>query len=253
MTMLLFDAGNSRCKWAWLDGETWLQQGVIDNADADAWLKLKKQFSVLISPRKIFVSNVAGKIIALKLQDLCSVWDCPVHIIAAHAQECGVLNLYKQPEQLGSDRWAALIFAWNQSHTACLVVNCGTATTVDTLSARGEFIGGIILPGIDLMQRSLLAGTANLEFDKGEFCDFPRNTADAIVSGVLLATIGAIQHQYSLLDAGNNARCIIGGGAARALCAHLKLPFELMDNLVLQGMKVIGREDSAMNKKEMVT
>jgi type III pantothenate kinase len=132
------------------------------------------------------------------------------------------------------------------------VVNCGTATTVDALSATGEFVGGLILPGMELMRRSLLHNTAQLGLAQGELRDFPRNTADAIASGVMRASIGAIQHQYALLAAHNGARCVVSGGAASALLPHLGLAAEQVDNLVLQGMQIIGQECSTMTDKETV-
>ena len=77
------------------------------------------------------------------------------HFIGAREKQCGVRNGYAKPAQLGSDRWAALIAAWHLVQRKCLVVDSGTATTIDTLSGQGEFVGGLILPGVELMQRSL--------------------------------------------------------------------------------------------------
>jgi type III pantothenate kinase len=252
MTMLLFDAGNSRCKWAWIENGIWLRQGVLGNADTAAWQALQHTFAQLEVPQKILVSNVAGEAMEKRLRALCAVWACPVEFVVAQAGQCGVRNSYGQAAQLGSDRWAALIAAWQRVHGACLVVNCGTATTVDALSGSGEFLGGLILPGIELMQRSLLDNTARLgqEMD-GAVRDFPRNTADAIASGAMRATIGAIQHQYSLLAA-QHMHCILSGGAANSLMPHLGLAAEQVDNLVLHGMQIIGQNCSSITGKEMV-
>lgn len=252
MSMLLFDAGNSQCKWAWIENGVWLRQGVLANTDDAAWQELKESLAALPSPRKILVSNVAGAAMEQRLRELCAAWPCVVEFIVAQAGQCGVRNSYEQAAQLGSDRWAALIAAWQQVHGACLVVNCGTATTVDALSATGEFLGGLILPGIALMQRSLLRNTAHLGLLTGEICDFPRNTADAIASGVLRATAGAVQHQYRLLAARHEAHCIVSGGAANIILPHLGLAAEQVDNLVLKGMQIIGQNCSELTEKETV-
>lgn len=250
--MLLFDAGNSRCKWAWVDSGIWLRQGVLGNTDTVAWQELKNTFAKLEAPQKILVSNVAGASMEQCLRDLCSVWPSAVEVITAQAAQCGVRNSYERAAQLGSDRWAALVAARQRVHGACLVVSCGTATTVDALSETGEFLGGLILPGMELMQSSLLDNTAQLGMKNGAVRDFPCNTADAIASGAMRATTGAIQHQYSLLAPQRGAHCILTGGAATSLMPHLGLAAEQVDNLVLHGMQIIGQGCSSTTVNEMV-
>lgn len=240
--MLLLDAGNSRCKWALLENGEWLQQGVVDNAD---WDTLHSALAALPPPRQVRISNVAGEAMAQRLCEFFSGRDCSVQFALAQAEQCGVRNLYAQPAQLGSDRWLALVAAWHLQHSACLVVNCGTATTIDALSASGEFLGGLILPGVDLMRASLAANTAQLGMAAGELREFPRNTADAVFSGAMRATIGAVQQQYALLAARQETRCVISGGAAAALQPHLGLPCKRVDNLVLQGLYLTGQEIKA--------
>ncbi len=250
--MLLFDVGNSRCKWAWIESGIRLRQGVLDNADEVAWQQLKMKFIALPAPHKILISNVAGLVLAQRLRDVCAIWSCTPEFIVAQTAQCGVRNGYENAAQLGSDRWAALIAAWHRFHCACVVVNCGTATTVDALSETGEFLGGLILPGLELMQRSLLENTAQLGWQNGELRDYPRNTADAIASGVLRASIGAIWHQFMLLKSQGAPRCLLSGGAANKLLAGLDMPFEHVDDLVLQGMQIIGQGTQVMTKQETV-
>ena len=127
---------------------------------------------------------------------------------------------------------------------------CIALTTVDALSERGEFLGGLILPGMELMQRSLLQNTAQLGAESGAPRNFPRNTADAIVSGVIRATTGAIRYQYNLLASQSPVHCIVSGGAASGLLPHLDIDAEQMDNLVLHGLQIIGQ--SGFTEKEMV-
>jgi type III pantothenate kinase len=244
--MLLLDAGNSRIKWALVEGGRWVAQGAAGIAE---YTVLRQAFASLPPPHKILVSNVAGDEVAQQLRAACATWDCPVEFIGTEAEQCGVRNGYEQVAQLGSDRWAALIAAWHHERAACMVVNCGTATTIDALSAEGEFFGGLILPGLDMMRRSLTTGTAQLKMDEGSWREFPRNTADAIASGAIQATVGAILRQYEMLGV-PGARCLLSGGVADKVQDHLNiefaqrglgLPVRREDNLVLQGLQIIGQ------------
>lgn len=238
--MLLLDVGNSRCKWALVRDGQWVQQGEIGNSEFRA---LQQAFSRLPVPSRILVSNVAGAAMAGRVRALCAGWALAPEFVAVQARQCGVRNTYQHPQTLGSDRWAALIAAWRRVRGACLVVNCGTATTVDALSADGEFLGGLILPGVYLMRQSLLANAAQLKDADGALCEFPQNTADAIRSGILRATLGAIEHQYVLLGARcADARCVLSGGAADKVLPHLEMRAEFADNLVLHGLQIMGEE-----------
>lgn len=235
---LLVDAGNTRIKWALTRGGEWLGSGALPTGRA---AELSAQFAG--SPiSEVWASNVAGEAVekALRQAVAADVW----HFVAARERQCGVHNGYEQPAQLGSDRWAALIAAWRLEGRACLVVNCGTATTVDALSDAGEFVGGLILPGLELMLRSLCGATAQLTPEQGKYAEMPRNTADAMYSGAAQAICGAIERQYALLDCAD-ASVVLSGGAAGILRGMLKLPLRLEDNLVLQGLWLIARETNA--------
>jgi type III pantothenate kinase len=239
--MLLLDIGNSRIKWARVAAGQTVAQGVLDHSVAAA---LSQALEQLPPPSRILVSNVAGETVAQGVRELAAAWACPVEFVSAKSEQCGVRNSYAQPQRLGSDRWLAAIATWHEKRGACLVVTCGTATTVDALSAKGEFLGGLILPGIELMQRSLTTGTAQLATLPGALRDFPVETADAVYSGVMRATLGAIESQFLLLRAKEiGACCVLSGGAATQVMPHLSMPFVHVDNLVLRGLQIIGESE----------
>jgi type III pantothenate kinase len=195
--------------------------------------------------RQIWASNVAGEACARHIRDIGEAISVQPHFIAASEKQCGVHNRYADPSQLGSDRWAALIAAWHLVQRACLVVDSGTATTVDALSTQGEFIGGLILPGVELMQRSLTSVANQLMPAPGRYVPFPQNSADALYSGAILASCGAIERQYNLLD-DDRAPLLLSGGAAQLLLPHLDwrskvAPPQVVDDLVLQGLLVMAQ------------
>ena len=160
--------------------------------------------------------------------------------VKAKRRECGVTNGYGRPDRLGADRWAALIGAWSILRGPCLVVTAGTATTVDILRGDGRFVGGAIIPGLELMKRSLARNTAGLPLARGRFSAEPRNTADAIETGCLLAQAGAIERAFATVEQG--AACVLAGGAARRIVVHLGIPVRLVDNLVLEGLVRIAED-----------
>lgn len=237
MKRVLIDAGNTRIKLVAVDeAGHWSPVQYVASDRAETLLQ-----GVDGDAQQVWVSNVAGSEVERRIREACALRQWSLHFIASRPGQCGVRNGYQRPAQLGCDRWAALIAAWHHVRRACLVVCSGTATTVDALSDEGVFIGGLILPGVGLMQCSLTGATAQLQEGGGLYADFPGNTADALLSGALQASCGAIRQQYELLGVAD-APVLLSGGAAEVLLPHLHLPAQMMDNLVLQGLLIIAQE-----------
>lgn len=230
--MIAIDAGNTRIKWGVHDGADWIAQGALPTGDVTQLTDLAASWP---SKARVVACNVAGDAVEKTISAaLAPYWLRP------SAEACGVRNRYEQPARLGADRWAALIGARGQVSGACLVVCAGTATTVDWLDAGGEFRGGLILPGVDLMRASLARNTAQLPLGAGNFSSEPRNTLDAIASGCLHAQLGAIERMFAQLANEPDAVCLLTGGAAPCLTPYLNIPFKLMDNLILDGLVRFG-------------
>lgn len=239
--LLIVDSGNTHVKWGLHDGSSWLKQGVAAQTEKAL---LEREWQDLREPARIVVSHVAGTGAKADLSELFSRWRIEPQWITAVAYQCGVRNYYADPAQLGSDRWAALVAAWELQRQGCLVVDAGTAMTVDALSDTGEFLGGVIIPGIDMMQSVLVEHTASLQPGEGRFCDYPDSTADAIFSGAVHALAGAVERMAALLTAtlGHVPDCILCGGAAWQLQSRLNLNVSVMENLVLEGLILIARD-----------
>ena len=246
---LLIDIGNTFVKWgryrAGAKGaaaDHCLDSGHLLLAEvpelAAGWRRLR-------TPERIVISNVAGTRVRASMLRCLEVWpDAPApQWLVSQAEQCGVRNGYRNPAQLGSDRWAAMIGARGLvGGMPVLVVVSGTATTIDFVDAGGEFTGGVILPGVGLMIRSLHEGTAALPDADGQFTDHPQQTVDAIVTGCQHALAGAVERLYRLHAAAQPALvCLLSGGGARALAPRLGVPFRLHENLVLEGLHRIAR------------
>jgi len=237
--ILAIDAGNSRVKWGWHDGRAWSSLATVSLIEfAAANHDLNPFATTHENPERIVISNVAGEGAHQLIVNWTSVFDAEPFWLTGEAERCGVRSRYERPGKLGSDRWAALIAARALHTGACLVVNAGTATTADLLSAEGEFLGGVILPGVDLMRFVLHEHTGRLPLEEGRFERLPRNTVDAIESGCRHAQAGAVERMYRL--AGEGAACLVSGGAGRELAALLDFPSRYVENLVLEGLARIA-------------
>ena len=240
--ILAVDAGNTRVKWAVHADGAWQALGACATTDA---AQLADSWRALTAPRRTIVANVAGDRAQAAIAQACRRFGHEPQFIVSQAAQCGVRSSYERPAQLGSDRWAALIGAHHLYPGASLVVNAGTAMTVDALTDDGLFLGGIIAPGLDLMRRSLDAHTAALRWQPGEIRFFPNNTGDAIMSGAAHALAGAIERMATFMrESGQDPlRVLLSGGAAAQLRPLMAQETIAVDNLVLEGLVTIAQEE----------
>jgi type III pantothenate kinase len=247
--LLLIDAGNTRIKWALVDAGAapgaWAASGQLAHGELgpDIWAGYPIARALL--------SNVAGSALGARLE-LALPAGVPHGWFASQAQLAGLRNGYRNPAQLGCDRFAAAIGARALRPDAALIVaTCGTATTIDAITPDGVFLGGLILPGLGLMASSLARNTSQLP-QVGAVATiapgFADNTDDAIINGCLTAQAGAIERACAMLEARHGAvRCILSGGAAGFIAPTLapSLAHDMVTNIVLIGLQVAARSGDA--------
>ncbi len=233
---LALDIGNSRIKWGLRQQGHWHGTGTLPTA---SWPMLESLLREHHPLTQVLATEVAGPQVAAGVAQCCESAGVPLHWVHAQAKAGGVVNRYETPQQLGSDRWAALIGAHAFTSEPAVVVCAGTATTVDALTAEGEFLGGVILPGLALMAEALDTGTASLTaHPPGHFTALPRSTADAIATGQILATVGAIEQIALSLQSQQHQPvvCVLSGGHGPRLLPHLERPVVFVEYLVLEGL-----------------
>lgn len=232
--LLLVDAGNTRVKWALAavdaaPGE-WIAHGAVAHADLASLPAAWRDHAF----DRAIVANVAGLEMGDALAALLPVAPTP---FVARPALAGLNNRYRDPARLGADRFAAAIGARALAPGKALVVaTCGTATTVDAVTAEGDFAGGMILPGLNLMLDALARNTAQLprvSLDAAPPPAFADNTMDAILAGCIAAQAGAIERACAALPA---ELCIVSGGAAGRIAPALGVPHWMLDNIVLVGL-----------------
>jgi len=269
MSALLIDIGNTRLKWAWCAtleadpsvAQPWHFDGAIAHGapqeaaelgqTVEAWRALAAAGAQV---PEVWIANVAGDAGAERANALLKQafgGAAPLEWVRTTAAYGDLVNGYREPTQLGVDRWVGAIGAHRRyPGETLLLVTAGTATTLDIITASADgarFDGGLILPGLALMLGALARNTAQLPaLDVTDTVAAARgalgadNTHDAIAAGCLAAQTGAIAQTWRALAARGPVRCVLSGGARHALAGALAMPIELHDNLVLLGLHAMA-------------
>jgi type III pantothenate kinase len=251
MTLLALDIGNTRLKWAHYaspqPGAQLLAQGAefLENIDKLA----EGVWATLPHPTHILGSVVAGDAIKRRVEEQLEIWDVTPQWVVASEAQAGLTNGYDHPSRLGADRWVAMIGAYHRmlaqgEARPMVVVMVGTAVTVEAISPDGRFLGGFILPGHGIMLRAMESGTAGLHVPTGDVSPFPTNTSDALTSGGTFAIAGAVECmvQHVRQRCGAEPMCVMTGGAGWKMAPSMTRPFELVDNLIFDGLLVIAQQ-----------
>ncbi|MCR4300129.1 MAG: type III pantothenate kinase [Sulfuricaulis sp.] len=241
---LLVDLGNSRLKWTQQTTGQWHAEAVPLDSEKNIEVLFDKVWGKIAEPRRVVVCSVSHpeSVDALG-QWTQSRWSVAAHIVRPQAEQLGVKNLYRRPEQLGADRWAALIGARGLTASAACVVDAGTAVTVDALSGKGEFLGGAIFPGLKLLRESLVRGTVAITAGTGEASDsLGRSMEDGIAAGTLFGLAGAVERliEEYRRTLGGSMNIFITGGDAPWLSPRLRVSSTPAPDLVLKGLARIA-------------
>lgn len=248
----LVDIGNSRVKWARIDAAGFSPLGSAERAGQKFEQFANDHWATLDAPQRMVVSNVAGPAIAKAIKGWAREhWQCGVEFVEARRQGWGVRNSYVEPNRLGADRWAALVAARQLGKGAVYIVDAGTALTIDVLAADGTHQGGLIIPGIGLMQRALLEKAPGIRLGtngnvRGTATLLARDTAGAVQGGTLYAAVAIIDRvaQDAEAEMGVPLMRIITGGDGLKLLPLLARDFDFQEHLVLQGIGVIATKDT---------
>jgi type III pantothenate kinase len=242
MIIFLADIGNTRIKWRLERNGEFIDQGAHRHDEVAEFAETVRS---LIKPERMVASNVAGEKGEQALAPATALWQLTPEWIGATKNACGVTNNYDTPEQLGPDRWAAMIAAHAMHLGECLILSFGTAMIIDWLRADGVYAGGLILPGKRLMHDALAAGTSRIGHQTGRLAGFSSNTADAVESGLAYALTGAAQRaRQDVMDrCGVVPTCLIAGGDAEWIAPLLGFPVEFVPDLVLRGLALLASEE----------
>ena len=245
---LLIDIGNARIKWALQDKDSWKtglpllrQQKAFKDLARPAWKELDP-------PERVVVSNVAGTDYEKSVRTWVKRrWKITPEFLIPKARQCDVNNAYASPERLGADRWASLMAAHAHYDGPAVVIDCGTAITIDAIAEDGRHLGGLIVPGMELMSGSLTGNTTGVhivEKDNQDVSLLGRSTEAGVSGGVLYTAVALIDRVCLDLRAelGNTVNLLITGGDAERIRPLLSRPPDYDPDLVLKGLAVFAKE-----------
>jgi type III pantothenate kinase len=237
---LLLDLGNSRLKWAISNGEAWHAGEPIAHTRS-GFGDLSPLFEAAAGVREACLCSTALSLTAAleaELQDRAGI---QTRRFGSPKEALGIRSAYDEPETLGADRFLAMAGARAMVREAFLIVDAGTALTLDLVDEDGQHIGGLIVPGPVLMREALHRGTAGVRAEGiPRLHEFARNTKDAVWSGACLAAIALVEHTHrkATLGVGAHVELILTGGTMPALVQHLPLQHRSVPDLVLRGLAV---------------
>jgi type III pantothenate kinase len=229
---LLLDVGNSAIKWRLASASGLFSEGgrADDVATLSAMLEGRDWYRVAIA-------SVAADSRDTTLAEVASAGrPVEVHYATADAELLGLRNRYPAPQSLGVDRWLAMLAAWHHLGGPLCVVDAGTAITLDLIARDGMHQGGFILPGAELMHRSLGMSTGKIRVNSltapavapGE------DTAACVSGGIWLAVKGLLG---AAVDAYPEHRFVLTGGGAAGLLT-LTSGIEHQPDLVMEGLRL---------------
>ena len=232
--VLVVDAGNTAIKWALFNADYLVWQGREDELE----------LSLPESVDAIYFASVRseGDNQPILQRLACLLPEVPVLALASTARACAVTNGYLEPHRLGIDRWLAVLAVYHQYRQAVVLVDAGTAIKVDFVDAGGQHLGGYIVPGRNLMERSLVLNTGRIRYTEADMHAsslLPNNTGLAVRLGCDEMVLGFLQR---ILQRFPNHQYVFTGGDGELLMEQLKIEAVYDGNLVLQGAKLLGDE-----------
>lgn len=246
--ILLIDIGNTRVKWAVKEGASLGPQQALARTDLNEQALTDALLGSALQPSRVLVSNVAGTAAEQSLTaSLGARTRASIEFVRSVRSACGVTNAYADPAKLGTDRWMSVIAAHRMFGAAC-IASFGTAMTIDTVAADGKHLGGVIVPGPELMVTSLLKNTSNIaqHAREGAIAEdlFADNTLGAIHQGARHACAALVEKAYALSTArlGQEPSLVVSGGGSEQVGAALMIPFQVVPDLVLRGLGVVSED-----------
>ena len=254
--ILALDVGNTNITIGVFDGSTlvrhWRLRTIHDQTSDEWGILLRNLFSL----GDLQLDEVDGIIIASVVPPLDSTlaamskhyFDREPMFVTSETNT-GVRILYDNPREVGADRIVNAVAAFHSYGGPCVVVDLGTAITFDAVSASGEYLGGVICPGIGMSVQGLFSRTARLplvDFREPD-CLIGKNTVSSMQAGLYYGVVGMIDGILERIveELGPGTKSIATGGQAELIITgsrHLK---QANADLTLEGLQLIWQRNKS--------
>lgn len=249
--ILELDVGNTRIKWRLLAADTLLPLNTGHVSDLQQ-LQRVTELQVGISFARM-CSVRGGELNQQIEQWVRDQYGIELQRAAVMVSRGGVSNQYADVSRLGIDRWLAMLAAYRRAGGACMVIDSGTAFTLDVVDAQGQHKGGYIIPGLGLMRSSLEAHTAIrlMENYSGDSRELGHSTDAAVFNGTLSALLATVELQRQALQAQGSVKIYFAGGDAELLHSLADIEgSEVVSTLVFDGLDVACPRPGSSERQE---
>ena len=239
---LFVDVGNTALKWRVRDGQdTWQGGGRHERR----WDEVVDTIDVAVGCEAVWVASVAG---ADSDGDIAKALErktgAAPQFYYSQAVDFGVTSCYPEPRRLGADRWVAMVECY-QRYGSGIIVDCGSALTIDAVDAGGQFLGGYIVPGLGMLRGALLRDTADVHVEAGAAgLGLGQSTGECVHNGLLRMSVAFVTEVVlelrQVLD--DTCKVLITGGDAPALIDAFGFDYTHVPDLVLDGLERIAAE-----------
>lgn len=253
MTTLLIDVGNSRLKWArFSQGQRSPQQALAygEHTPQAGALQHLQTLIAQETVEKIVLVHVLGSAFTAALEALCAQLVVPLILVQSRAGAYGIEVVYPNPEHFGADRFVGLLAARKLlGAQAAIIIDAGTAVTIDAIQADGKHLGGVILPGLKLLSDALIRRTQAVHMSATPF-DHPKvfndNTLQGMGSGCLLSLVGGLEGICTRMQEqmSEPAQVLLCGGDTVLLSPWLRLTHQACPDALMEGLQYVAEQDA---------
>ncbi len=253
--LLVVDVGNTQTHFGTFDGDDLVEHWRFATVRTSTGDELGAKLRSLLELRGTEMEDLTASIVSSTVPQLADEWRAMADryldhemIVVRQGIKTGMALRYDNPREIGADRLVNAVAAFDRFRGACVVVDFGTAITYDPVSADGEYLGGIISPGVEISLEALTSRAAALpRIDLVP----PRqligkSTIEGIRSGVIYGFAGGVDAIVGRLldELGQDTGLIATGGLARAIVPHCRTIHEVDDLLTLTGLRLLHERNA---------